>query len=535
MSKTVGESHARRAESSRSRASSDEQSVNRQVTGSARSSLLDGNPPITILGVPFDSVTLARTLELIEEMIVERRSHYVVTANVDFIVQAMRDDELRKVIFDAHLVLCDGTPILWASRLLGNPLPERVAGADLVPPLLEMASLKRRRVFILGGREEVAARASREILNRYPGLGYVGYYSPPFKPLLEMDHDEMRRRVMEASPDILLVCFSCPKSEKWFAMHFRDLKVPVGIGVGATVDFLAGEIPRAPEWMRKMGLEWFFRLLMEPHRLFYRYFHGGIEFGIAFTRQWLLLRHRRKLGEGSAMELRRDCSSSIGIVTKEGGEWCRITLPETLDLDTVSKNAETWRNLIREGKNCLVDISRVTFIDSTGVGLLVGIKKQVESKQGLFLLMGVSRTVTSVLRLMKLEDFFERVATKDEADESLRAHFESQAAFWRGHDGVIHWKREVTAANVITLEREMTPWLASVLERGRPLVIDLSEVTFLDSSGLGYMIRLKRWAGQQNVSLEFRGGRGAVLNVIRINRLEKWLLEARSPHTSYIS
>src|SRR5215470_668467 len=117
------------------------------------------NPPIAILGVPFDNVTTAETIEAIGRMVVSRQPHYLVTANVDFLVQAQEDVELRRILFDAHLVLCDGTPLLWASRLLGNPLLERVAGADLVPLLLRAAADKGYRVFLLGATPESAAHA----------------------------------------------------------------------------------------------------------------------------------------------------------------------------------------------------------------------------------------------------------------------------------------------------------------------------------------------------------------------------------------
>src|SRR5690349_14579030 len=197
-------------------------------------------PPIAILGVPFDNVTTAETIDLIQRMVASRQPHYLVTANVDFLVQAQEDVELRRIMFDAHLVLCDGTPLVWASRLLGNPLPERVAGADLVPLLMRVAEEKEFRIFFLGATPESAQRAVDNLKLRHPKLVIAGHYSPPFGKLLEMDHDEIRRRITEARPDLLFVSFGCPKQEKWIAMHYLSLGVPVSVGVGATIDFLAG-------------------------------------------------------------------------------------------------------------------------------------------------------------------------------------------------------------------------------------------------------------------------------------------------------
>src|ERR1700759_3152302 len=133
-------------------------------------------PPIAILGVPFDNVTTSGAISLIETMIASRRPHYVVTANVDFLVQAKEDVELRRILFDAHLVLCDGTPLVWASRLLGNPLLERVAGADLVPLLLRVAAEKGYRVFFLGATPDSCDRAVRNLKKLHPDLIIADHY-----------------------------------------------------------------------------------------------------------------------------------------------------------------------------------------------------------------------------------------------------------------------------------------------------------------------------------------------------------------------
>ena len=194
--------------------------------------------PVCILGVPFDHITISQTIRAIEQMIATRRPHYIATANVDFLVQSLDDDELRQILVDADLILCDGTPLVWVSRWLGNPLPERVAGADLVPQLLATAADKGYRVFFLGGKPEVAARAVERLRAKYPEIEIAGHYSPPFAPLEKMDHEEIGRRIREAQPDILLVSFGCPKAEKWISMNYQSLGVPVSMGVGATIDFL---------------------------------------------------------------------------------------------------------------------------------------------------------------------------------------------------------------------------------------------------------------------------------------------------------
>lgn len=246
---------------------------------------------VDILGVPFDRVNLAGAVNRIESMIAGGGSHFVVTPNVDFLVKARRDPELLGILNKADLVLCDGKPIVWASRWLGHPLPGRVAGSDLIPSLLVRAAEKGWRIFLLGGAPGIAAEASRRIASAHPSLPPVAHYSPPFRPLNDMNNDEIAERIRAARPDIVLVCFGCPKQEKWISRNFAELGVPVMIGAGATIDFLAGRMARAPQWMRQSGTEWIFRLLQEPGRLAGRYADDLVNFAPAVVAQHLRRPH----------------------------------------------------------------------------------------------------------------------------------------------------------------------------------------------------------------------------------------------------
>ncbi len=233
---------------------------------------------VAILGVPFHQITLAGAVDRIGSMVADGGAHYVVTPNVDFLVKVQRDPGLRRILINADLVLCDGKPIVWASRWLGGPLPCRVAGSDLIPSLLERAAEMGWRIFLLGGDPEVVAEAARRIGTLHPSLPEVAFYSPPYLPLDDMNDAEIIDRVHAANPDIVLVCFGCPKQEKWISRNREALGVPVMIGAGATVDFLADRMARAPVWMQRSGIEWLFRLLQEPRRLTRRYADDFIHF-----------------------------------------------------------------------------------------------------------------------------------------------------------------------------------------------------------------------------------------------------------------
>ena len=240
---------------------------------------------VRLMDVSFDPITMPQTLDRIGGMIASGQPHHVATANVDFLVQCRRDGELRQILNKADVVVCDGTPLVWLSRLLGRAVPERVAGSDLVPRLLATAEQKNWSVFFLGGQETVLQKAVGNVARKHPKLRIAGAYSPPFAPLDQMDHEDIRNRIREARPDVLLVSFGCPKQEKWIARNYQQTGVPVCIGVGATIDFLAGSLKRAPRWMQVAGMEWIFRVAQEPRRLFKRYATDLAVFGMGAMRE----------------------------------------------------------------------------------------------------------------------------------------------------------------------------------------------------------------------------------------------------------
>jgi len=352
-------------------------------------------PSIAILGVPFDNVSTAQAVELIERMVASRRPHYLATANVDFLVQSATDEELRHILLHAHLVLCDGTPLVWASRWLGNPLAERVAGSDLIPLLIQVAATKGYRLFFLGGREDINEKAVQNIRVKHPGVQIAGFYSPPFAPLAQMDHAAIRARIREAKPDLLLVSFGCPKQEKWIALNYEKLGVPVSVGVGATIDFLAGAVSRAPRWMQRSGLEWLFRLLQEPRRLFKRYVKDFWVFGRALLWQWWKLKGRSPLVRSSSRPPPITCPVEH-----------QISFPERLDAATVQEHQATWESALAASGETRLDLSAVTFIDSTGVGLLIRLARKSRERGSRIVLVRPSKAVDKALRLMRLSDFF---------------------------------------------------------------------------------------------------------------------------------
>jgi N-acetylglucosaminyldiphosphoundecaprenol N-acetyl-beta-D-mannosaminyltransferase len=227
---------------------------------------------IRIGHVPVDVVTMQDTLDDIEAMIASGRGGSVFTPNVDHVVLADENERLRRAYQGVSLSIADGMPILWASRLLRDPLPEKVSGSDLVLPLMDRAEKRGFRVFLLGGADGVGARAAERLKDRLPALNICGIESPR----VSLDDPEATRaaqvgRVKEARPDIVLVAFGAPKQEVWIDEAAPALRPAVLLGIGASLDFIAGVTKRSPAWMSKSGLEWLYRLATEPRRLWRRY------------------------------------------------------------------------------------------------------------------------------------------------------------------------------------------------------------------------------------------------------------------------
>jgi N-acetylglucosaminyldiphosphoundecaprenol N-acetyl-beta-D-mannosaminyltransferase len=227
---------------------------------------------IDICGVRVDNATMSESVETIGRLVTKGASDYVVTPNVDHVVRFQDDDAFRRVYAKAALVLADGMPLLWAGKYLGKPFKEKVSGSDLVPALCAAAVKKNHRLFFLGGRPGAAALAKTKLEARYPGIRIVGHYAPAFG--FEYDAAENTRiigMIRETAPDILLIGLGSPKQEKWAHQHGSKTGVPVMVGVGVTFEFIAGMVSRAPKFMQRSGLEWLWRLLSEPTRLWRRY------------------------------------------------------------------------------------------------------------------------------------------------------------------------------------------------------------------------------------------------------------------------
>lgn len=233
---------------------------------------------VKFLNIYIDNITMYEAVEEIKNLISKRQSAYVVTPNLDHIVIVEEDEEFKEIYQNADLVVADGKPLIWISRFLKNPIKEKISGSDLFPRICEMVARHNYSIFILGAAEGVADKAAENLKSRIPTLRIAGTYSPTIG--FEKDYDELKKIsdiVRDATPDVLAVALGSPKGEKFIYNHLEEYGVPLGISIGATIDFEAGNIKRAPKWMSEAGFEWLFRITQDPKRMIKRYWNDIVK------------------------------------------------------------------------------------------------------------------------------------------------------------------------------------------------------------------------------------------------------------------
>ncbi|MCK9485135.1 MAG: WecB/TagA/CpsF family glycosyltransferase [Dehalococcoidia bacterium] len=230
---------------------------------------------IDFLGYPLDALTTEETLEEVERQVASRRPHQHVVINAAKVVTMARDPELRSIVEQCPLVNADGQSVVWAARLLGQRVPERVAGIDLMQAVVARAAERGWRIYFLGAREEVVERVVQIYRHRYPNLQVAGWRDGYFS---EDEEPRVAATIRERQADVLFVAISSPRKERFIHRWLGEMNVPFAMGVGGSFDVVAGRASRAPLWMQHAGLEWFHRLLQEPRRLGRRYLETNTRF-----------------------------------------------------------------------------------------------------------------------------------------------------------------------------------------------------------------------------------------------------------------
>lgn len=242
---------------------------------------------IKFLNTYIDSLTMQEAIYETEKLIKKPGCSYIVTPNLDHIVMLETDKDFAEIYSNADLILADGKPLIWISELLQNPIKEKISGSDFFPCMCNMCAGKGYSIFILGAAKGVADKAAENLCNKFKGLQIVGTYSPPFG--FEKDEEEITKikdYIKGTSPDVLAISLGSPKGEKFLYSHLTEYGVSLGISIGATIDFEAGNVKRAPKWMSDCGLEWLFRITQDPKRLIKRYWNDAIKIIPIIRKYW---------------------------------------------------------------------------------------------------------------------------------------------------------------------------------------------------------------------------------------------------------
>lgn len=243
---------------------------------------------VNMFNINFDNITFADLMEFILDAKKNKKQTYILTCNVDHVVQTTKDREFAEIYSNADLVVADGVPIMWASKLIKRPLKQKISGSDILPVLGKEFEKNEVSLFFLGAAEGIAFKAAENLRKKYQNIKIVGCYSPTYGfENNEEENEKILDKIKSAKPDVLMVGVGAPKQEKWIYKYYKQYDVPVSIGVGATFDFISGNVVRAPAILQTLGLEWFWRFLQEPKRLFHRYFIEDSKFIVLIIKELL--------------------------------------------------------------------------------------------------------------------------------------------------------------------------------------------------------------------------------------------------------
>ncbi|MCX6878518.1 MAG: WecB/TagA/CpsF family glycosyltransferase [Verrucomicrobia bacterium] len=472
-------------------------------------------PPLTVLlGLPFHDLTLEETLDYCTWAMNGDQSRYLVTANVDFTAQAYGDPDLKKIVFFADRVVCDGMPLVWLSRVFGHPLRERVAGSDLVPRLLESCGNAGHGVYFFGSDRATLEGAKVIVETRYPGLRVVGIDSPPIGAVIEWDNEALCERMRASAASLLLVCLGCPKQERWIFAHHRESGVPLCVGVGASLDFITGKQKRAPRWMQKSGLEWFWRMSGSPSRLVSRY-RKDLVFLVRAAWQQARSQRRRKHLVETVREPARQAPSQVVPVT-------RIVWSGDLVLGQLT-GAPVPESV---GTAVLLDASQVTLMDSSGLGRLALLARRCRAAEHLLLVLQPSAAFRKPVAAARMEFLF-RLADSEAAALALLAQDQTCGGVLKVAENGVVWVAFNRSLDALYHDAMLAILETAITDSAgiRVLVVDLKAVDFIDSRAVGGLIRAWKLMSAKGGQMVLAGITPAVREIITLLRLDQILAE----------
>jgi exopolysaccharide biosynthesis WecB/TagA/CpsF family protein/anti-anti-sigma factor len=495
---------------------------------------------IVILGIPIDNFNMDETVERIFDMIKafrgDGRPRQVATVNVDFVVNTLtwrlsrfRHPELVDILRKADLVTPDGMPIIWASRMLGTPLKERVTGADLVLRLVEAAARYGKSIYFLGGSGDVGQRAAQKMQARFPEFKVAGVDSPIVRIEGELLSEEETKdfrvidRINNSGADILLIGFGNPKQEVWFERNRGRLNIPVSIGIGGSYEFIAGSVARAPEWMQNAGLEWVFRIVQEPKRLWKRYFVGFFKFGLMIFPAiiyYKFKRHTAKIIESGEHRFNiRGHEDSL----PDNTIFRVVPMPEVIDVKAVENMRMGMDNDLVASSNLILDFKNVRFIDSSGLGLMISLWRHAKSSNKILYLIDIKPPARRFFKLSRTLDIFKgRIFdTLEDAVNHITVS-EKQPPFYylavtRKHDVTLKLHGTLDASQMQNMNIDV---ILNIIGKSNCL-LDLSKLDFVDSSGVVFFLKIQKYVKKNDRVCILFGLQDNVMQMFRITKMDR--------------
>ncbi len=466
-------------------------------------------PPIAMVaGLPFHLLNKEEAVEECLRLMEWDATHYIVTANSDFIAQSSKNEELRDIIFHADRIFADGMPIVWLSHLFKYPLPARVTGADLILPLLQGCEDQNKSVYFFGAEPEVQDHLRTYLKEHYPSLKIAGMASPPVGTIDSWDNEAYSADIRAAQPDLLFVALGCPKQETWIHRFYQQTGVPLSIGVGASLDFIVGRQIRAPKAIQKMGMEWLWRLSANPSRLFKRYVHDFFTLSELTLKQWI------------AQNMKTDTSlKESNLVNPCLGDWELVILSGDVDASKVSNIQDPEI----ESKPVVIECSAVTFLDSSGLGKLIQWARRAKAVQQPICLLNPSRAVSFLIESVNLQEQFPSAKTVWGISAILKkSKDETSAHKTKTPFRILPNDEAMDATTVGDLEQTVLE-VARKAPQNQVIEMDMSRVTMIDSYAIGRFINMKRRLWQQKNDLVLVDMSKTVHDVLRLLRLDQIL------------
>ena len=342
-----------------------------------------------LLGLPFDAIDMQRVTESVRCSAIEKHSCFISTPNLNFLIASQSDPDFRRSVINSELSIADGMPLVWVARWLGIPLPERVTGSGMIEMLRkdDTSSWKEISVFFFGGEKGIAEQACQVINQEQGGLACTGFYSPGFGSVSDMSDSTIIETINDSNADFIIVSLGAKKGQAWIEQNRGKLSAPVISHLGAVVNFVAGNVQRAPVWMQKAGLEWIWRILEEP-KLWQRYFSDGARFLALIVRRVLpyaVWRYANKDKLNTNHPVTFDVNYPTGLII--------ISLHGNCVHQSIAPLREIFRLELEKSVSIRLDLSDVPVVDGAFLGLCLVLRKHL-GKKGLVLeFVGLNRAV----------------------------------------------------------------------------------------------------------------------------------------------